>query len=305
MPSLRSHFIRFMIKHIVCPKFRRAGRSIPAWRKIDEFIVKNQKVATGTEICPVLVNGIGAEWVRAPNTQTYSAALYLHGGGFVMGSPATHRELAAQLSASANARVLVLDYRLAPEYPFPAAMQDAMSAYRWLLKNGYTEARLAIGGDSAGGGLALQTLIALRDEDSCLPAAAFFFSPVTDMVHLDGESYTTRAHLDPMVLPENCRIIMPHYVGDNDPKTPLLSPATMDLSNLPPLCVHVADYEVLLSDAVRLAERARASKVDIEIKIWPGLWHVFQAAARWVPEARQSIDEIGRFVMKHLDQSSQ
>jgi acetyl esterase/lipase len=294
--------MRFMIKHVIGPKFRRAGRSIPAWRKIDEFIIKNQKVPPGTEICPVLVNDMGAEWVRAQGTQPHNAILYLHGGGFVMGSPATHRELAALLSASINASVLLLDYRLAPEYPFPAAMQDAMSAYRWLLDKGYTQKNVAIGGDSAGGGLALQTLIALRDEETPLPAAAFFLSPVTDMVYLDGESYTTRVHLDPMVIPENCRIIMPHYVSDNDPDTPLLSPARMDLSRLPPLCVHVGDHEILLSDSVRLAERARAFNVDVVFKIWPRMWHVFQAAARWVPEARQSIDEIGRFVMKHLDQ---
>ena len=301
MVSLRSCLLRFMIKHFVGPKFKRAGSSISELRKLDEFIIKNQKIPTGTEIRPVSAEGIAAEWVRAPAAQTQRAILYLHGGAFVMCSPATHRELAARLSASANAAVLVLDYRLAPEHPFPAAMQDAVSTYRWLLDKGYREKHLAIGGDSAGGGLALQTLIALRDEENPLPAAAFFLSPVTDWVRFDGESYSTRADVDPLNTPEMCTFTASRYVGGNNPQIPLLSPANIDLSGLPPLCIHVGDSEVLLSDSVRFAERARACNVDVEFKIWPSMWHVFQTSARFVPEARQSIDEIGRFVVNHVD----
>lgn len=301
MPSLRSCLLRLLIKHIVGPKFRRAASSISELRKLDEFIIKNQKIPTGTEIRPALAGGVAAEWVRAGTARTDSAILYLHGGAFVMCSPATHRELAARLSASTNVTVLVLDYRLAPEHPFPAAVQDAMSAYGWLLGEGYTNKHLAIGGDSAGGGLALQTLIALRDEESPLPAAAFFLSPATDWVRLDGESYSTRADVDPLNALEMCRFTASQYVGSNDPETPLLSPANMDLSGLPPLCIHVGDHEVLLSDSVRLAQRARACSVDVEFKIWPGMWHVFQTSARFVPEARQAIDETGRFVVKHVD----
>ncbi len=300
MPSLRSRLLRIMIKYILGPKLERAGSSVPELRKLDAFIIKNQKIPKGTDISAVVAEGIAGEWVRAPAAGTERAILYLHGGAFVMGSPATHRELAARLSAAMSARVLVLDYRLAPEHPFPAAMQDAISAYRWLLDTGYTEQNLILGGDSAGGGLALQTLLALRDEGSPLPAAAFFLSPVTDMVRLDGESYSTRAHLDPIASPETHRIIMPHYVGENAPDTPLLSPVNMDLSGLPPLCIHVGDHEVLLSDSVRFAERARACHVDVEFKAWPTMWHVFQANARFVPEARQSIDEIARFVLHHV-----
>ena len=218
-----------------------------------------------------------------------------------MCSPATHRELGARLSAAAKATVLVLDYRLAPEHPFPAAMRDAVSAYRWLLDTGYVERELVIGGDSAGGGLALQTLITLRDEEIPLPAAAFFLSPVTDWVHFDGESYSTRASVDPLNTLEMSRFTASQYVGDNDPQTPLLSPAGIDLAGLPPLLIHVGDHEVLLSDSVRLAERAHACAVDVEIEIWPGMWHVFQASARFVPEARQSIDEIGEFVVRRFN----
>jgi len=287
-------------KRVVAAKFERAGKSIPELRSITESFIKKQKIPKGTEIRPVLVNDIAAEWVCAPGAQTNNAILYLHGGGFVMGSPATHRELAARVSASTKAGILVLDYRLAPEHPFPAAMQDAISAYRWLLDNGYSEKHLAIGGDSAGGGLTLQTLIAIRDEGRPLPAAALFLSPATDWVRFDGESYKTRAHIDPWITEEMCRFIASHYVGNNDPETPLFYPCDIDLSGLPPLCIHVGDHEVLLSDAVRLAERARASNVRVELKIWPGMWHVFQVYAAFVPEARQSIDEIGRFVANHM-----
>jgi monoterpene epsilon-lactone hydrolase len=300
MPSLRSHFFRLIVKYFVGTKFKRVGTSLAEWRKLDELFTKDQKLPTGTEIEPVVVNGITAEWVRAPAAQTDNVVLYLHGGGFMICSAATHRELAARLSAAARARFLVIDYRLAPEHPFPAAMQDALSAYHWLLDQGYTEKQLVIGGDSAGGGLALQTLLVLRGEGDPLPAGAFFMSPVTDMVRFDGESYSTRADLDIMLSLEMSKFGMAHYVGDNDSETPLLSPVNMDLSGLPPLCVHVGDHEVLLGDSIRLAERARASNVEVEFKIWPGMWHMFQIGARFVPEARQSIDKIGHFVVNHV-----
>ena len=300
MPSLQSHFFRLVTKHVFGAKLRRKFRSVPDLRNIMEQASKHQYIPPGTEIWPVLVNGVPAEWVRAPAAQTNSVILYLHGGAFVSGSPATHRELAVRLSAATQARILVLDYRLAPEYPFPAALQDAISAYHWLLDKGYTENRLVIGGDSAGGGLALQTLIALREKGGALPAAAFFLSPPTDWVRFDGESYSTRADLDPINTLEMCRFTASLYVGDNDSETPLLSPVNIALSGLPPLCIHTGDYEILLSDSVRLADRARAVNIDVELKIWPGMWHDFQLLARFVPEARQSIDEIGQFVVKHI-----
>lgn len=300
MPSLRSYLLRLAVKHVGGRKFRRAGTSIAKWRELDAFIIKNQKVPRDTSIQPVLADTVPAEWVRAPGAREDHAVLYLHGGGFIMGSPVTHRELAARVSTATRTSLLVPEYRLAPEHPFPAAMQDAVAAYRWLLSQGFQPARLAIGGDSAGGGLALQALLTLRDEGIPLPAAAFFMSPVTDMVHLDGESHRSRAGADPLIDTEGCRAMMRHYLGDNDPATPLLTPHTMDLAGLPPLCIHVGDYEVLLSDSVRFAERARACGVEVELKVWPGMWHVFQASARFLPEGRRSIDAIGRFIATHL-----
>jgi len=300
MPSLRSYVMRSVIQRILRPKFARLGRSVTALRKVDDYLIKWQKVPAGTVVEPVDAGGTSAEWVRGPGVESGRVVLYLHGGGFVMGSPATHRELVALLSVAGDARMLALDYRLAPEHPFPAAVEDAVHAYRWLLEQGYKARQIAIGGDSAGGGLALQTLLALRDEGVELPAAGFFLSPVTDLVHFDGNSYVTRAKADPLIDLEGTTFFMSHYVGDNDPETPLLAPFRMDLAGLPPLCIHVGDREVLLSDSVRLAERARAVDVEVEIKIWSGMWHVFQGGARWLPEARRSIEEIGRFLKHHM-----
>jgi acetyl esterase/lipase len=197
-------------------------------------------------------------------------------------------------------RLLVLDYRLAPEHPFPAAMEDATAAYHWLIREGWSERRIAIGGDSAGGGLTLQTLLSLREAGGPLPAVAFLLSPITDWIRLEGESYGTRARVDPLITRQMCQFTAGLYVGNHDPEDPLLSPTLMDLSGLPPMCIHVGDCEVMLSDSLRLARRARDCGVILEMERWPGMWHVFQSAARFVPEGRESLRRIGEFVSKHL-----
>jgi len=300
MPSLRGRILRLSMKYVTGPMFARAGTSVDALRKTDAYLLRFQKLPRGTEVQQASVGDVAAEWVAAPGADQKCAFLHLHGGAFVTGSPATHRELAARISAASGAVALVLDYRLAPEHPFPAALEDAVGAYQWLVGQGYAPQHLAIGGDSAGGCLALQTVLALRDRGEALPAAAYFLSPVTDVVRVDGESYTTNAGIDPIVKKETSRAVMSNYVGGNDPQTPLLYPAGMDLAGLPPLCIHVGDYEALLSDSVRLAERARNAGVEVEFRIWPGMWHVFQMAARLLPEGRRSIDEIGAFVAEQL-----
>jgi monoterpene epsilon-lactone hydrolase len=301
MASLRGRLVCFLVERIVGPKFRRAGESIDELRRLDEFAIRNQRIPAGTEIDSAAAGGVPAEWVRARGVRPDRAILYLHGGALVMGSPATHRELAARVSAVTGAAVLVPDYRLAPEHPFPAAVRDAIAAYRWLLDSGFTAERIAIGGDSAGGGLALQTLLSLQMEGIPGPAAAFLLSPVTDWVRLDGESYVTRAAVDPLNDPRMCRFTASCYIGGNDPETPLLSPMGMDLTGLPPLCIHVGEREIVLSDSERLAARARDCGVEVEFRIWGGMWHVFQTAAGFVPEARRSLAEIGRFCSGRFD----
>jgi len=292
-----------LVKHAVGPKFRKAGGSISEWRQLNEMVVRNQRVPKGTKIEPVQIDSaldLRAEWVRAPTAGDARAVLYLHGGSFMMGSPATHREIAARLSALTDASFLVLDYRLAPEHPFPASLHDSLATYHWLQANGFAPSTIAIGGDSAGGTLALQTLIAERDEGNTLPAAAFLMSPVTDWVKFDGESYQTRAAKDPCVTLEANRMMAAHYVGDADPKASLLRPVDADLTGLPPLAVHVGDFEILLSDSTRLAESARNAGVEVQLKVWPGMWHGFQVGPAVFPEIHRSIGQIAQFVVNHI-----
>lgn len=300
MPSCRARLFRTALKHSFGRLFRNAGLSVQGLRRLEPMMARGQRPPKGTRIDPAMLGPLSGEWVCGPGADVDAAILYLHGGAFVFGSPATHRELAARLSSVGAARVLSLDYRLAPEFPFPAAMDDAKTAYRWLLERGYRPARLAVGGDSSGAGLALQTLLSLRNEGEQMPCAAFFMSPVTDWVTFEGESYVTRAGLDPLVNPAQCRYTSSLYAGKQTDDDPLLRPTVMSLAGLPPLWIHVGDHEVLLSDAKRLAERALQDGVEVEFKAWPGLWHVFQTAARYVPESRRSLQDLGGFLRDKL-----
>jgi monoterpene epsilon-lactone hydrolase len=242
--------------------------------------------------------GIHAEWVIAPNAVEDPVFLYLHGGAYIMGSCNTHRYLASKLSRSTAARVLVPEYRLAPENPFPAAIEDALKVYRWLISTGIGPENIIIGGDSAGGGLTLATLLSLKDEDEALPALAILLSPWTDMEGT-GESMETRADADPWLSPDASRVTPALYLRDVDRRHPLVSPIYADLSGLPSMLVHVGNDEILLSDSSRLVNRARAAGVEVTFKVWDEMWHVFQTFA--IPEGQQAIDEIGEFVRKHFD----
>ena len=248
---------------------------------------------------PIQVNGVPAEWVSARGAAADRAVLYLHGGGYVLGSIATHRELAARISAASGARCLVIDYRLAPEHPFPAAVEDAVKAYRWLLDVGYAPERLAIAGDSAGGGLTMATLLALRDAKLPMPATAVCISPWVDLA-VEGESMSTRAKEDPMLSREPLLAMAKHYLGSGTARAPLASPGFADLRGLPPLLIHVGDHETLLDDSTRLAERARRAGVEVELEIWPEMIHVWHAFAAMVPEGREAIERIGAHLAKRL-----
>ncbi len=195
--------------------------------------------------------------------------------------------------------MLVPNYRLAPENPYPAAIEDATAVYGWLLDQGFKPEHIAIGGDSAGGNLAVVTLLALRDARVELPAAAILLSPWTDLT-LSGESVTTRAEVDPMIKPGETGEHIAYYVGNHDPASPLISPIFANLHGLPPLLIHVGNDEVLLGDSVRLADRAQAAGTKVKLKVWEGMWHVFQALAIMLPEGRASIDELGAFVKLHV-----
>ena len=253
----------------------------------------------GTSVDPVDAGGVPAEWVVAPGAVTGRVLLYLHGGAYQIGSPATLRHVVALLSGAATARVLSVDYRLAPEHPFPAAVDDAVAAYRWLLGQGTDPAVIAFAGDSAGGGLALGTLVALRDAGEPMPAAAIVLSPWTDLA-LTGESLQTRAAVDVMIKPAGMAETAAAYLAGQDPRHPYASPLYADLHGLPPVLIHVGDAEVILDDSTRFAARARDQGVEVTLEVWdemPHCWHTF---AGFLPEADQAIERIGGWLRERI-----
>jgi monoterpene epsilon-lactone hydrolase len=247
---------------------------------------------------PVAAGGIPAEWVTTAESVEERVIYYLHGGGYVAGSINTHRELASRLARAAKARVLLIDYRLAPEHPFPAAVEDAVTGYRWLLSSGIKPARVAIAGESAGGGLSVATLVSLRDALEPLPAAAVAVSPWVDMEAL-GKSMVSRAAADPLLQRDMLLEMARNYLGNADPRTPLASPIHADLAGLPPLLIQVGTAEVLYDDARRLAERAESAGVEVVLEPWEDMIHMWPAFAAMLPEGQQAIDRIGEFVQKH------
>jgi monoterpene epsilon-lactone hydrolase len=236
-----------------------------------------------------------AEWLSPPGARPDAAVLYLHGGGYVIGSPRSHRHLAAAIGVAAKSHVLLPDYRLAPEHPFPAAVDDAVAAYRWLLDRRIAPARIVIAGDSAGGGLTVATLLALRDAGMPLPAAGVCISPWIDLT-CGGGSYTTRAEADPIVKRASVGDMATAYLAGKDPKTPLASPLFADLRGLPPLLIQVGDAEVLLDDAVQLAECARKAGVDATLDVQDAMIHVWHWFFPMLDEGQAAIDRIGDFV---------
>ncbi len=239
--------------------------------------------------------GVPAEWVMAPGCDTGRAILYLHGGGYAIGSLNTHRRLAYDISAASAAKVLLIDYRLAPEHPFPAAVDDAAAAWRWLLQQGFATNRLAIAGDSAGGGLTIAALVNLRDKKLGLPACAVAISPWVDLEGL-GDSITTRSAQDPMVQKDGLLWMAKMYLNGKDPRTPLAAPLHADLKDLPPVLVQVGTAETLLDDAIRIAEKMHAAGVDARLAIWPNMLHVFPLFAPVLSEGRDGCIEIGNFI---------
>ncbi len=240
-----------------------------------------------------------AEWLRPPGARTDAAVLYLHGGGYVIGSPRSHRHLAAAIARAAGTAALLVDYRLAPEHPFPAALDDAVAAYQWLLGRGLAPSRVVVAGDSAGGGLTVAMLLALRDRGLPRPAGGACISPWVDLT-CSGATYATKATVDPIVTRESVAMMAQAYAGVGDLKAPLLSPLYADLRGLPPLLVQVGSDEVLLDDSLGLGERARAAGVDVTVEEWPAMIHVWHWFLPMLAEAERAVGVIGNFVRTRL-----
>jgi acetyl esterase/lipase len=258
-----------------------------------------QQAPEGVSVTAIDAGGVPAEWIVAPEADDDRVLLYVHGGGYCIGSLDSHRRLAGHLSSAAKARVLNVDYRLAPEHPFPAAVDDAVAAYRWLLAQGVSADRIAIAGDSAGGGLTLSTLHALKEAGDPLPATAVPLSPWTDL-ECTGESMQTRADVDLMVQPDHLKEMADWYANGADLLHPQLSPLHGDYTGLPPLLIQVGSAETLLDDATRVAAKAEAAGVDTTLEVWDDMPHVFQAFVGVLPEADQAVARIGEWVRTHI-----
>jgi monoterpene epsilon-lactone hydrolase len=298
MPSPESLKLRALLKQHVHPLF--AGNpSLEELRAFMESLVGQGPLPPDTRVEKTSISETPAEWVSGPNAQEGRVIFYLHGGAYAIGSCNSHRDIAARLAIASGARAFVIEYRLAPEHPFPAGIEDAVAAYRWLLENGTKPGDIVIAGDSAGGGLTLATLLSLRDAGDPLPAGAVLLSPWTDLA-ITGESHTSRAEFDPMLSKGGMPQFVAYYLGDRDPKTPLASPLYGDLRGLPPLMIHVGEDEVLLDDSRMFADRARAAGVDVSLEVWEGMWHVFPSSASQLPEGAQAIEKIGAFVKQRV-----
>lgn len=251
----------------------------------------------------VSANGVSAEWSSTPNAVRDRVILYVHGGGYVIGSVASHRHLVTELGRAARTRTLSLDYRLAPEHPFPAAVDDALAAYRFLLAQGMEPGNIAIAGDSAGGGLTVATLLAIRDAGLEQPACGFCISPWVDM-EATGNSMTTQAAVDPMVQKDGLLGMAAAYLNGANPRTPLAAPIHADFRGIAPLLIQVGAAETLLDDSTRLASVAGAADVEVNLQIWPEMIHVWHFFHPMLGAARQAITSAGDIIAKAMDRST-
>jgi epsilon-lactone hydrolase len=256
-------------------------------------------VAPDVVVEPVSVGGLRAEWLSAPGADRNSAVLYLHGGGYVIGSVDSHRHLVAEAGRAAKSWALSLDYRLAPEHPFPAAVDDALAAYRFLLGRGIRPSRIALAGDSAGGGQVVAAMLAIRDAGLAQPACGWSISPWVDM-EASGDTMETKAANDPMVQKTGVLDMARMYLNGADPRSPLASPIYADLCRLAPLLIQVGAAETLLDDAIRLAKVAGAADVRVDLQIWPEMIHVWHLFHPELSAGRRAIEEGGAWVRRML-----
>ena len=248
----------------------------------------------------VFAGGVDGEWIIPADAPEDKAILYFHGGGFRIGSVASHRDLIARIALASGCRVLAINYRLAPEHRFPAALDDALVAYGWMLDRGLKPDSVVFAGDSAGGNLVLAAMLALRERGLPLPIAAALMSPWTDLA-ATGTSYVTRAEVDPIHQRPMILALAKNYLGgQGDPCDPLVSPLYADLAGLPPLLIQVGDRETVLDDSVMFADLARAAGVDVHLEVWDGMIHVFQMFGAELAEAHRAIASIAQFLNRHL-----
>lgn len=297
--SWQSALMCWVLRHRMRPETAKPGINVARARALTSKRAWSPKVPAGWHLVEQYGQNdapLRGEWL-SPEKPSGITILYLHGGGYYFCSPATHRGLVFAFAKRSGARIFSLDYRLAPEHPFPAALDDALAAYRKLMADGVPPASIVIAGDSAGGGLALATLFALRDAGDLLPAGAVLFSPWTDLA-ATGASVKTNDGRDSMFYGRAIAPAGKLYLGNADVRNPYISPVYGHFDGLPPLFIQVGDTEVLLDDSTRVVEKARAVGVSVDVDIWPKMPHVFQMFAPFVPEANQALQRAASFVRR-------
>ena len=297
MPSLSGRVVNAALRLLVKRRLRN-GLSVESVRdtsaRLDGWIARGNPAKPGDRIA---ANGVSCEWFPSAVDER-RILLYLHGGGFIVHLPSAYRVFARRLSAALGAHVLLPEYRLAPEYPFPAGVDDCLEAYRWLLAQGHSAARIVIAGDSAGGNLALVTAMRIRDDGLPAPGCVVMLSPATDLTG-GSASLTYNRDRDPMLVPQVLRAVLAAYAPNADVNHPWLSPINGSFDRMPPLLFHAGSSELLVDDSIRAADRARRADVSVELEVWPDMPHVFQMLD-WLPETQAAIDGIARFVQQHV-----
>ncbi len=294
MSSLRANLVKLILR--VRP-YSWAQGSIQEQRSRTEkkvILLQNNRTI---DTQPFEINGMTAEWIKPPDPQA-CVVLYFHGGAYALGSVSAHREFLSRLASATRCQVLGINYRLAPEHPFPAALKDALFAYHWLLQQGWESSRIVMAGDSAGGGLALSTITALNAAGDPLPACAFCLSPWLDLT-LSSKSILANAKADPLLSSDILSPYANYYAGDYEKDHPLISPLFARLEGLPPLLIHVGTDEIFLDEAIQFSEKAQAAGVDVKLWVWEGLFHVFQMVP-FLPETKESLADIASFIAKKV-----
>ncbi|MDH3988577.1 MAG: alpha/beta hydrolase [Gammaproteobacteria bacterium] len=298
--SRRAKFVRWLtskyIKGLDVPNLPVETARAQFERIAGAFLVR----AMGVAVEQTQIAGVDVDWLRPKNAREDKVLLYLHGGAYVIGSPRTHRQLVSHTARAAGVVAVLPDYRLAPEHPFPAAIDDAVAVYNGLLASGFKPEDIIISGDSAGGGLSVATLLQLRHAGLPMPAAAVLLSPFLDVTG-SGESATTRADRDPWFDVADLHVVAAYYCPDESEwQNPLVSPVFANVAGLPPMLIQVGDDEILLSDSTRLAKKLEAEGVEVELEVWPHMWHVFQMFIRKMPESGAAVRKIAAYIQKRF-----
>lgn len=289
MASFRSSILRLLIRKTV-----NWNKPLSEIRAEIERMNKKAEIPPNLNVTPILAGEVQAELFEPIDAPKDKIIIYLHGGGYCLGIVNTNRSFVAKISTGTGMKVLLVDYRLAPENVFPAALEDAVSSFRWVLNKGYLPKNIFIVADSSGCGLSLAALMTLRNNNEPMPSAMVFISPVVDLKGT-GDSIETRKKEDPFQYSDPLSIAK-NYVGENDATLPIISPLFGDLYGLPPILIHASDYDVFLSDSIRLAEKLKRANKEVDLKIWAKMWHIFHMSYSLLPEGKVALEEIFMYI---------